>query len=103
MITAQSLIVVVALLAANLPFATRRIFVIGPLPKHGGDKSLVCRLAEMVLLYFLVGFAAALFESRAHGGIYHQDWQFYAVTGSLFIVFAYPGFILRYLWRRKKD
>jgi hypothetical protein len=29
-----------------------------------------------------------------------QGWQFYATTGALFIVFAFPGFVWRYLWRK---
>jgi hypothetical protein len=44
-----------------------------------------------------------LLESRAYGGIYPQGWGFYAVTFCLFIVFAYPGFVLRYLWKRHRD
>jgi hypothetical protein len=35
------------------------------------------------------------------GEIYHQDWVFYAVTISLFLVFALPGFIYRYDLRRQ--
>ena len=104
MTAAQALIVVLALIAANLPFATPRIFFIGPKPALGSgeDKSLAWRLAELISLYLLVGTIAALFESRAYGGVYPQGWQFYAVTACLFAVFAYPGFVLRYLWHRRK-
>lgn len=102
MTAAQTLIVVLALAAANLPFATRRIFFIGPVPVAGADKSLPWRLVELLVLYLLVGVAAAFFESRGYGGVYPQDWQFYAVTICLFIVFAYPGFVVRYLWQRRK-
>jgi hypothetical protein len=102
MISAQTLIVMLALIAANLPFATQRIFFLGPLPPNHGDKSLLWRMAELIVLYFLVGAAGAWFELRAHGDIYRQDWQFYAVTASLFLVFAYPGFVVRYLWHRHK-
>ena len=28
------------------------------------------------------------------------NWEFYAVTGSLFLVFAFPGFVYRYFWQR---
>ena len=35
-------------------------------------------------------------ERRLTGEIYAQDWEFYAVTLALFIVFALPGFIFRY-------
>ena len=109
MTAAQTLIVVLALVAANLPFATRRIFFFGPKPANSigdgdkpGDKSLAWRLAELIVLYLLVGAAAALFESGAYGSVYLQGWQFYAVTACLFIVFAYPGFVMRYLWHRHK-
>jgi hypothetical protein len=103
---AQILIVILALVAANLPFATRRIFFVGPIssvgPDKPADKSLAWRLAELIVLYLLLGAAAAMFESRSYGSVYAQDWQFYAITFCLFIVFAYPGFVLRYLWHRRK-
>jgi hypothetical protein len=38
--------------------------------------------------------------SKKIGTPQHQGWEFYAVTGCLFIVMAYPGFVYRYLWRR---
>ena len=98
--SAQTFIVVLALLAANLPFATRRIFFFGPATV--ADKSLVWRLAELFVLYVLLGLAAAFFESRSYGSVYVQGWQFYAITACLFIVLAYPGFVVRYLWHRRK-
>ena len=35
------------------------------------------------------------------GDIHKQNWEFYAINASLFVVFAYPGFVYRYLWRRR--
>ena len=105
MTAAQTLILVLALLAANLPFATQRIFFFGPKPNQNAehsDKSLAWRFAELIVLYFLVGAMATLFESSAYGNIYPQGWQLYAITACLFIVFAYPGFVVRYLWRQRK-
>lgn len=102
MTAAHTLIIVLALAAANLPFATRRIFFVGPLPETGRDKSILWRLVELMALYFVVGGIAAWFESRSYGGVYAQDWQFYAITACLFIVFAYPGYAIRYLWHRGK-
>jgi len=29
-----------------------------------------------------------------------QGWEFFAVTGCLFIVLAYPGFVMRYMRKR---
>ncbi|MFM8233034.1 MAG: DUF2818 family protein [Candidatus Methylopumilus sp.] len=28
-----------------------------------------------------------------------QDWEFYTVTFFLFLVFSFPGFILKTLWK----
>ena len=53
-----------------------------------------------MLLYFLAGGLGLLLERRA-GQIAPQTWEFYAVTGALFITFAFPGFIWRYLWKKK--
>ena len=49
-------------------------------------------------MYFVVGGIGLLLEQRA-GQIAPQGWEFYAVTGALFITFAFPGFIWRYLRR----
>ena len=62
-------------------------------------KSLALRLLELVLLYFIVGGMALLLEQRA-GQIAPQGWEFYAVTGALFLTLAFPGFVYRYLYKR---
>lgn len=89
-------VIVLALLAANLPFATERLFALLPLR---GPKSLALRLLELVALYLLVGGFGLLLERRA-GQIAPQGWEFYAITGTLFLTFAFPGFVWRYLYRR---
>ena len=85
----------VALLAANLPFFIERIFFV--LAPRSGRKAFIWRLLELVVLYFLVGGVAYLLE-RNLGEVARQHWEFYAVTASLFLVFAFPGFIYKYLW-----
>jgi Protein of unknown function (DUF2818) len=102
MSAAQILILILALLAANLPFVTRRIFFFGPASSTDSGKSFAWRLTELIVLYLLVGAVAALFESHDYGELYPRGWQFYAITICLFIVFAYPGFVVRYLWQRRK-
>lgn len=62
-------------------------------------KGLPVRIAELVLAYFLVGGLALLLERRA-GQIAPQGWEFYAITGTLFLTLAFPGFVYRYLLRR---
>lgn len=90
------IVIVLALLAANLPFVTERLFALLPLR---GPKPLALRLLELVVLYLLVGGFALLLERRA-GQIAPQGWEFYAITGTLFLTFAFPGFVWRYLYRR---
>ena len=92
------LLLVIALIAANLPFLVERLFFV-KLPSSG-CKHLGWRLLELVVLYFVVGGLGMLLE-RKGGNIHEQNWEFYAVTASLFVVFAFPGFIDRYLWRKK--
>ena len=97
------IVVAIALAAANLPFANERVFgFISLKPAQAGrarPKSFLARLLELLVLYFLVGAIAYLLES-AIGNVFAQGWEFYAVTGCLFIVLAFPGFVLRYLKRR---
>jgi hypothetical protein len=87
------LLLVLAFCAANLPFFTDR--VLGVMPLRGG-KNLAIRLGELVLLYFVVGGIGMLLEQRA-GQISPQGWEFFAITGALFLTFAFPGFVWRYL------
>lgn len=57
------------------------------------------RLAELLLLYSLVGMFGFYLEAQ-QGNRFIQGWQFYATTLSLFIVFAFPGFVFQYLRRK---
>ena len=91
------LVIVVGLVAANLPFFTERVFAAVPLR---GGKSVGVRLIELVVLYFAVGLLGVLLERHA-GQVAPQGWEFYAVTGALFLVFAFPGFVWRYLIKRR--
>jgi Protein of unknown function (DUF2818) len=87
------LVILLALLAANGPFITQRLFGVLSL-KQG--KSLFVRLLELVVLYFVVGCVGLLLEQRL-GQIAPQKWEFYAITATAFITFAFPGFVWRYL------
>ena len=82
-----------AFLGANLPFLSQRLLGVVALPQ---GKNLAVRLAELVVMYFVVGGIGLLLEQRA-GQIAPQRWEFYAITGALFLVFAFPGFVWRYL------
>ncbi len=89
-------VIVVALLAANLPFFSQRLFGVVSL---SAPKSLAVRLGELVVMYFVAGGIGLLLEHRA-GQIAPQGWEFYAITASLFMTLAFPGFVWRYLVKR---
>ncbi len=89
-------VIVLALLLANLPFVTERLFGLLALR---APKSLAVRLGELLLMYLLAGGVGLLLEHRA-GQIAPQGWEFYAITGALFVTLAFPGFVWRYLVKR---
>lgn len=90
------LVLAAALAAANLPFLNERFLAV--LRLRSGSKGLALRLFELALLYSLVGGIGLLLEQRL-GQVYPQGWEFYAITGSLFLTLAFPGFVWRYLVR----
>jgi hypothetical protein len=90
-------LVLLALLAANLPFANQRILLVGP---QRSSKPLFWRLFELVVLYFVVGGIGLAIENH-NGQIAPQGWEFYAVTGTMFVTLAFPGFVYRYLMHRQ--
>ncbi len=91
------LVILAAVVAANLPFLTQRLFLA---VRPAGGKTLAWRLLELVAYYFLVGGLGLLLERNA-GRIAPQGWEFYAVTGALFATLAFPGFVWRYLWKHR--
>ena len=91
------LVVLLALLVANLPFISNRLFAVLALKT---PKNLAVRLGEMVVWYLVVG-ALALYLEQRTGQIAPQGWEFYAITGTLFLTFAFPGFTYRYLFKHR--
>lgn len=95
-------LLLVAFVAANIPFMNQSLFALFPLNKKTDyQKPFWIRLVEMIVLYFLIGIVAHQIEAY-FSDAYPQTWQFYAVTGCLFLVFAYPGYVFRYLRKAKK-
>jgi hypothetical protein len=97
-VSAAPILLLLAFVAANLPFLVERRFLV--LPRRREFKPFGWRLLELVMLYFIVGAVAYLAE-RNMGSVQPQRWEFYAVTVCLFLVFAYPGYVYRYMWRRR--
>ena len=93
---AVTALIVLALVAANLPFLNDRLLAVVPLKF---PKNLAIRLLELVALYLVVGGIGLLLEQR-QGRIAPQGWEFYAITATLFLTLASPGFVWRYLFKR---
>lgn len=97
MTPAIAVLLILAVVAANLPFFAHRLLFVIPL---SGGKHLGWHALELVVFYFFVGGVSLLLE-RQMGQPHPQNWEFYAVTACLFLVFAFPGFTYRYLWRKR--
>jgi Protein of unknown function (DUF2818) len=81
-----------AFVAANLPFL---IPTLGKRPL-----GLAWRLVLLMTAYFLVGAIGFAIESNL-GKTTGQGWEFYAITFALFVTFAFPSFVYRYLLRHQ--
>lgn len=94
------LVILLAMAGANLPFFNDKVFALIALKNgaagQGRRKPLGLRLLELLVCYFVVGAIATMLEARI-GNAFAQTWEFYAITGCLFLVLAFPGFVLRYL------
>lgn len=96
------LVILLAMAGANLPFFNDKVFALIALKDgeagqgQGRRKPLGLRLLELLVCYFVVGAIATMLEARI-GNAFAQTWEFYAITGCLFLVLAFPGFVLRYL------
>ncbi len=95
------LVILLALVLANLPFFNDKVFAVVPLKGTAGGrrKHFVVRLLEMTVLFFVVGLVGIALEGRI-GTVFPQTWEFYAISACAFLVFAFPGFTARYLRKR---
>ena len=91
------LVLVFAVVAANLPFFSERLLLVGPARV---PKPLAWRLLELLLLYGATLGLGFLLEARI-GQRQPQGWEFYAAAGCLFLTLAFPGFVWRYLRRAR--
>ena len=91
------LVLLVAVLAANAPFLSQRILLVG---RHDPAKSGWWRLLELLLMALLTLALGFGLESRA-GQRQPQGWEFYAAATCLFLTLAFPGFVWRYLKRHR--
>lgn len=89
------LVLLTAVVAANLPFVSERRLIVGPLR---GAKPWGWRLLELLLMALLTLGVGFLLEARI-GQRQPQNWEFYAAGGCLFLTLAFPGFVWRVLRR----
>ncbi|MBE0438664.1 MAG: DUF2818 family protein [Gammaproteobacteria bacterium] len=88
-------LILVFFVIANLPWLTERVFLIY---KLAAVKSVLIRLIELVVYYFVCLLVAIAFEIQFSGEVYQQGWEFFVTTFSLFLVLAVPGVVYRYQW-----
>ena len=65
-------------------------------------KKLAVRLFELLALYFLAGSIGFMVESYYANSV-PQQWQFYAISLSIFVVLAFPGFVWRHLMKHPQN
>jgi hypothetical protein len=87
-------LVILAFCAANLPFVSQKLMAVMTVRT---PKTLWLRLLELLAFYLIAGGIGVALERRA-GQIAPQNWEFYAITVALFVTFAFPGFVYRYLF-----
>lgn len=69
---------------------------------HIKVKNLAVRLFELLAMYFLVGSIGFMVESFYANSV-PQQWQFYAISLSLFVILAFPGFVWRHLMKHPQN
>lgn len=94
------LLIVLACVAANLPFINERLFAVFTVKQFAkGIKPFYVRVFEFLVWYAVIGLIGMLFE-RMIGNPFNQGWEFYVTALSLFVVLAFPGFVIRYLLKQ---
>lgn len=94
------LLILLAVVAANLPFINERLLAVVSVKSFAeGIKPFWVRVLELLFWYGVIGLLGMLFE-RMIGNTFAQRWEFYVTALSLFVVLAFPGFVVRYLLKR---
>lgn len=88
-------LILLFLIIANLPWLTERVFLVFSI---SSTKSVLVRLVELMVFYFVSLLIATGVEMQFSGDIYPQSWEFFVTTFCLFLVLAVPGVVYRYQW-----
>jgi hypothetical protein len=90
---AVTVVLVAAIIAANLPFINERLFVLGP---RQANKPMPWRLVELLVYAGAVAFLGHVIEGQI-GQNSALRWEFVAVWLCVFLTLGFPGFVWRYL------
>lgn len=90
---AVMVVLLAALIAANLPFFNERLFVLGP---RRAPKSVAWRLLELLVWCVLAASLGRALEGYL-GRVSALRWEFVVVWLCVFLTLAFPGFVWRYL------
>ena len=96
--TSAAVLLALAFVAANLPFLSPRILLVGP-RKQG--HALGWELVTLLLMAALVIGGGMAWEARI-GQRSPQPWEFYGAFAGLFITLGFPGFVWRHLRRHRR-
>ena len=88
----------IVIIAANLPWFSEKFLYTIQLKTE--SKSLAWCVAELIIIYIAVVLIAIYAEFASYGGVAPQGWEFYSITACLFLVFTFPGFIYKVLWKK---
>jgi len=90
-----TILILLFLIIANVPWFTERALFFIPLSK---EKSVFVRLIELILFYFGCLLIAIAAETQFSGEVFPQQWEFFVTTFCLFLVLSVPGVVYRYQW-----
>lgn len=93
------LVLLIAVIAANMPYLSKRMLLVGPRmhPKPFGWRAL--ELALMAALSLGIGMLLESYLGQRHP----QGWEFYAAALCLFLTLGFPGFVWCYLRRGRHE
>ena len=91
------LVLLVALMAANAPYFSSRLLLVGPRrsPKAFAWRALELAVLAVATLWLGFGLEASQGQRQA------QDWEFYVCALCVYLVLGFPGFVWCYLRRRR--
>ncbi|MFG6449646.1 DUF2818 family protein [Roseateles sp. BYS180W] len=89
------LVLALALAAANAPYLSSRLFLVGPRRSPKSGWVVVAELLLLALATLVLGWVLEASQGQRH----EQGWEFYVAALCLFLTLGFPGFVWRYLRR----